>query len=173
MDPNENPGKEPEDNGKGTPEPEDDGGSGAQTPPPDEGQLKDKHGEDAINRGRYVRDMKAKDDEIAALQKQLEEANGKAQSGAEALKAVKELEAKLADEKVSGALKLAGCVNEKAAKAILGDYDGDVEKLARECPYLFGGNAGGKQTGSTGGKHGGAPGKEGEDAELDKLFGLK
>jgi len=153
-----------EPNGGGTPAPQANG---------PEGDLKDKHGEDAINRGRYEREMRAKDDQIAQLTKQLEEANGKAESGAKALEAVKRLEAQLADEKVSGALKVAGCVNEKAAKAVLADYDNDVEKLAKECPYLFGGNAETRQAGSTGARHHGAPGKDDEDAELDKLFGLK
>ncbi|MBR3385865.1 MAG: hypothetical protein IKG69_11800 [Atopobiaceae bacterium] len=162
--------EEPEDGNQQNP-PSNDGGQ--QNPPDDEG-LKDKHGEDAINRGRYDRDMKAKDDQIAQLTKQLEEANGKAKSGEDALKKITELEARLEDEKVSNALKLAGCVNEKAAKAILGDYEGDVGKLAEACPYLFGGSAEGKQKGSTGAKHHGAPGAEkDEDADLDRIFGLK
>ena len=135
---------EPEDNtGAGTPAPD---------PEPEDGGLKDKHGEDAINRGRYDRDIKAKDDEIAALKKQLEEAGTKAKSGEDALKEVQQLKQQLADEKVDRALEGAGCINLKAAKALLDDYKGDVAKLKEACPYLFK-----KQTGSTGAKPGGAP----------------
>lgn len=165
-DENQPAGSEPEEGGAGTPAPSDEGGN-----QPQGDDLKDKHGEDAVNRGRYNRDMKAKDDEIAELKRQLEQANGEASKGADALKEIAELKSQLADEKVSGALRLAGCVNEKAAKALLDDYEGDVGKLAEACPYLFGGNAT-RQQGSTGAKHGGAPDKD-EDEQLDKAFGLK
>lgn len=175
--PNENQptGNEPEDNGgAGTPTPQDDGGS---TPPAggsDGGKLTDKHGEEAINLGHHNRLMAEKDDEIAELKKQLAASKGEAEKGADALKQIAELKTQLADEKVSNALKLAGCVNEKAAKAVLADYEGDVGKLAEACPYLFGGSAEGKQKGSTGAKHHGAPGaKDDEDADLDRIFGLK
>lgn len=151
---------EPEDNtGAGTPAPE---------PEPSDDGLKDKHGEDAINRGRYDRDIKAKDDEIAALKKQLDEAKKGAEDSAAALKRVEELEARLADEKVDHALEVAECVNGKAAKALLDDYDGDVAKLKEACPYLF---KQPKQTGSTGYRPGGAP--DALDDELDRAFGLK
>ena len=153
-----------------TNEPE--GNTGAGTPAPEPGPsddgLKDKHGEDAINRGRYDRDIKAKDDEIAALKKQLDEVKKGAEDSAAALKRVEELEARLADEKVDHALEVAECVNGKAAKALLDDYDGDVAKLKEACPYLF---KQPKQTGSTGYRPGGAP--DALDDELDRAFGLK
>lgn len=135
-------------------EPEENAGAGTPAPDPEpEGDgLKDKHDEPAINRGRYDRDMKAKDDEIAALKKQLDEAKKGAEDNAAALKRVEALEAQLADEKVDRALEGAGCINLKAAKALLDDYKGDVGKLKEACPYLFK-----KQTGSTGAKPGGAP----------------
>lgn len=134
-----------------------DGQGGATDPkasePSASGDPIDKHGEPAINKGRYDRDMKAKDDEIAALKAQLEEANGKVETGDKALKEVEQLKEQLADEKVTHSLDAAGCVNAKAAKALLPDYDGSVEKLKEDCPYLFGQH----QTGSTGGRPGGAP----------------
>ena len=151
-------------------EPEENAGAGTPAPDPEPGDdgLKDKHGEDAINRGRYDRDIKAKDDEIAALKKQLDEAKKGAEDSAAALKRVEELEARLADEKVDHALEVAECVNGKAAKALLDDYDGDVAKLKEACPYLF---KQPKQTGSTGYRPGGAP--DARDDELDRAFGLK
>ena len=143
QDENQPTGNEPEDNGgAGTPASQDDGGS---TPPAggsDGGKLTDKHGEEAINLGHHNRLMAEKDDEIAELKKQLAASRSEAEKAADALKQIAELKGQLADEKVSNALKLAGCVNEKAAKAVLGDYEGDVSKLAEACPYLFGGNAG-------------------------------
>jgi len=160
-DPKPNEPNEPKDDGTsaGTPAPE---------PEPKDDDLKDKHGEQAINRGRYDRDMKAKDDEIARLKAQLEESGKKAESGAEALKKVQELEAKLADEKVGRALEAAGCVNAKAAKALLDDYDGDVAKLKDACPYLFKTQ---QQKGSTGARRQTPP--DDTDDALDRAFGLK
>ena len=146
---NEPPKNEPnanEPSGEGTPTPQ------ANEPKPEDNELKDKHNEPAINRGRYDRDMKAKDDRIAELEKQLEESGKKAKSGEDALKQIEALKAELADEKVTHALEAAGCVNAKAAKALLDDYKGDVAKLKEACPYLFK-----KQNGSTGAKPGGAP----------------
>ena len=141
-------GNGPENGGAGTPAPKD---SGPESNAGDD-ELKDKHNEPAINRGRYDRDMKAKDDRIAELEKQLEESGKKAKSGEDALKQIEALKAELADEKVTHALEAAGCVNAKAAKALLDDYKGDVAKLKEACPYLFK-----KQNGSTGAKPGGAP----------------
>lgn len=105
--------------------PNDEGGR--QTPPDEDKDLKDKHGEDAINRGRYDRGMKAKDDRIAELEKRLEESGKKAKSGEDALRQIEALKAELADEKVTHALEAAGCVNAKAAKdhpRACGEQDG-------------------------------------------------
>ena len=82
------------------------------------------------------------------------EAKKGAADGATAIKRVEALEAQLADKEVTHALETAGCVNDKAAKALLDDYEGDVSKLKEACPYLFKQT---KQTGSTGAKPGGAP----------------
>jgi len=119
----------------------------------DEGNLVDKHGEPAISKGRYNREMQAKDAEIAALKAQLEDAGKQAKTGEDALKEVQQLKEQLADERVTSSLEIAGCVNAKAAKALLDDYDGDVAKLKEACPYLFRA----PQTGSTGARPGGAP----------------
>ena len=63
---------------------------------------------------------------------------------------------------------IAQCDDAQAARALLDDYDGDVDKLKAECPYLFGKE---KKTGTTGAKPTGAAGDD--DAELDRAFGLK
>ena len=142
------------DDGAGTPAPkEPEPKAKAKEPEPNGEPLVDKHNEPAINRGRYERDMKAKDDEIAELRRQLEQASGEADKGADALKEIEKLKAQLADEKLDHSLEVAGCVNAKAAKAILADYDGDVAAMKEACPYLFRTI----QTGSTGARQQHAP----------------
>ena len=136
-----------------------------------EERVEDKHGQPGINAQKYARDMKAKDDEIAALKAQIEESAKTEEGRAKLQKQIEELEAKHADERITYDLKLAGIRDEKAvkaAKAMLGDYDGDIEKLKADCPYLFSEE---KKTGSTGLKHEGAG--EDIDAKLDKAMGIK
>lgn len=121
-----------------------------------------------VNRHKYERDLEAKDKEIEELKAQIAEA-AKTKEGREELeKKMDDLKAQMASEKVGYQLELAGCVNVKAAKALLDDYDGDVTKLKEACPYLFGKE---KKTGATGAKPTGAAGDD--DAELDRAFGLK
>lgn len=131
--------------------------------------VEDKHGQPGINREKYQRDIEAKDKQIAELQAQLDE-KSKTEEGRAALKAeLDKLKADMADERTDHRLELAGCLNAKAAKALLGDYGGDVAKLKEGCPYLFESK---KQTGSTGFKpEGGAGGSL--DEKLDRAFGVK
>lgn len=131
--------------------------------------VKDSHGQPGINREKYQRDIEAKDKQIAELQAQLDE-RSKTEEGRAALKAeLDKLKADMADERTDHKLQLAGCLNAKAAKALLGDYGGDVAKLKEGCPYLFESK---KQTGSTGLKpEGGAGGSL--DEKLDRAFGVK
>lgn len=135
-------------------------------------EPRDRNGQPGINREKYRRDIESRDERIKALEAQLEEATGKGKTAedrvAELSKSFEDLKGELADEKVSSALREAGCVDLKAAKARLGDFDGDVSKLRDECPYLFRQE---RQTGSTGLRHRGAP--EGVDDMLDRAFGLK
>lgn len=133
----------------------------------DGGEVEDRHGQPGVNREKYARDMKARDDKIAELQAQLDE-KAKTEEGRESLKKeLDDLKAEMADERVAHKLELAGCRNVKAAKALLDDYDGDVAKLKEECPYLFEG----KKAGSTGLKPEG--GASDLDDKLDKAFKLK
>lgn len=151
-------------------EPEEGAGEG---PAAGEGQdgseeVEDKHGQPGINREKYQRDIEAKDKQIAELQAQLDE-KSKTEEGRAELKAeLDRLKADMADERVDHKLELAGCLNAKAAKALLGDYDGDVAKLKEGCPYLFGAE---KKTGSTGLKPEGGAGDL--DDKIDKAFKLK
>lgn len=147
------------------PEPEPDATAAAE--PSDGGEgLKDRHGQQAISKGKYERDMKDANDRIAELTKQLDEAS-KSDERANGLKEeLEKVQSGFADKELSYRLALAGCINEKAAKAVLDDYDGDIEKCKAACPYLFGNE---KQKGSTGPKTGSA-GNAALDAELEKAF---
>lgn len=134
--------------------------------------LTDKHGQEAIAKGKYERDMKAKDDEIADLKQQIDESAKTAEGRKELEDKIAALEGKQADMRTEYELKLAGCRDDKAlkaAKTLIGDYDGDVSKLKAECPYLFEAE---KQKGKTGFKPEG-PADGDMDAKLDKAFGLK
>lgn len=154
------------------PETEPEKGAGEE-PAAGEGQdggegVEDKHGQPGINREKYQRDIEAKNKQIAELQAQLDE-KSKTEEGRAELKAeLDRLKADMADERIDHKLELAGCLNAKAAKALLGDYDGDVAKLKEGCPYLFGAE---KKTGSTGLKPEGGAGDL--DDKLDKAFKLK
>lgn len=137
-----------------------------------EGEVEDKHGQPGINREKYQRDMKAKDDKIAELQAQLDE-KSKTEEGRAALKdELEKLKADMADERITHKLEMAGCRNAKAAKALLDDYDGDVDKLKENCPYLFSDGKDQKKTGSTGLKPDGDADKA-LDEKLDRAFGIK
>lgn len=134
-----------------------------------EGEVEDKHGQPGINREKYQRDMKAKDDKIAELQAQLDEKSKTEQGRAELRDELDKLKAEMADERVSHKLEMAGCKNAKAAKALLDDYDGDVAKLKADCPYLFSDD---KKTGSTGLKPDGDA-DAALDEKIDRAFGFK
>lgn len=136
------------------------------------GKVLDGRGQPGINAEKYRREMKAKDDEIAALKAQVAEA-AKTEEGRKALEEkIAKLEADQRDERATYDLRLAGIRDDKAvkaAKAMLPDYDGDVDKLKEDFPYLF---SDGKKTGSTGLKPDGGAGK-GIDAKLDRIFGVE
>ncbi len=129
------------------------------------GEPSDKHGQPGINREKYQRDMKAKDDKIAELQAQLDEKSKTEEGRAELKDELDKLKAEMADERVTHKLEMAGCRNVKAAKALLDDYEGDVSKLKEACPYLFSE----KKTGSTGLKSDGDAEKASEE-KVDKIL---
>ncbi len=151
------PEAEAKDKAKAEPQPEEGDG----------GEVADKHGQPGINREKYARDMKARDDKIAELQAQLDEKAKTEEGRASLKKELDDLKAEMAGERVAHKLEMAGCRNVKAAKALLDDYDGDVDKLKEGCPYLFEG----KKAGSTGLKPEG--GASDLDDKLDKAFRLK
>ena len=135
----------------------------------DEGKVLDSHGQPGINKERH-------DKEVAELKKQIEELKADAAEAAESKakraeyeQKVSDLEGKLADSELSRKLEKVGCRSVKAAKALLADYDGDIEKLRAAEPFLF---EEVKPTGSTGFKPKANDPKDDQE-ELDKLFGIK
>lgn len=120
------------------------------------GEVLDRYGQPGINRDKYARDMKARDDRIAELEARVAEASKTEEAARELKGQIEELRASQADERVSYRLELSGCRNQKAAKALLPDYGGDVDKLRADCPYLFEDRG---RKGSTGLRPSGAPRK--------------
>lgn len=160
--------KELEEQGQQAQEPEEKPAEQEADAKADDGAVVDKHGQPGINKERHEREMAAKDAEIAELKKKIEEAS-KAEQGRKDLEdKIKALEESQAEERVTHKLELEGCVDIKAARARLDDFEGDVKKLKSECPYLF---AQEKQAGKTGLKPEGAA--KGLDDKLDKAFGIK
>lgn len=164
---------EGEENGAANPsEPDDDTKPGEGEGEGSEGDdPKDKHGKPGINAQKYKRDMEAKDAKIAELEKQVEELSATEEGRKKLQKQIDDLKAEQAEERVSHKLEMAGCKSVKAAKALLDDFDGDVDKLKAEHSYLFDDDKH-KQSGSTGGKPGGSASKNVDDI-LDGAMKIK
>lgn len=110
----------------------------------------------------YEATLKERDERIAALEGEIAEA-AKTAEGAEALrKEMDELRRRGDEERVGFELQIAGAKNVKAARALLADYDDDIEKLKAAEPWLFGtGSPAPAQTGATGLPNAGAASDEG------------
>lgn len=111
----------------------------------------------------YEAALKERDARIAELEGEIAEA-AKTAEGAERLRAeMDELRRRGDEERVGFELQLAGARNVKAARALLGDYDNDIEKLRAAEPWLFGTAAGSvEHTGATGLPNAGAASDEGK-----------
>ena len=93
--------------------------------------------------------IKERDGRIAELEAQVAEA-AKSAEAADALRGeIAELKAQGEDQRVEFELKLAGCRNVKAARAVLEDHGGDVSALKEAEPWMFA-DAVSKQAGKTG-----------------------
>lgn len=116
-------------------------------------------------------DIAERDGKIAELEGKLADAEKLGQR-AESLKSENEqLKNQAASERIDFALQLAGCRNVKAARAVLDDYDGDVEKLKAAEPWLFAAHA--EQSGATGLPNAGTASDAGKDERRwRKLVGL-
>ncbi|MBQ9004109.1 MAG: hypothetical protein IJ087_19880 [Eggerthellaceae bacterium] len=116
-------------------------------------------------------DIAERDGKIAELEGKLADAEKLGQQ-AETLKSENEqLKNQAASERIDFALQLAGCRSVKAARAVLDDYDGDIEKLKAAEPWMF--EAQTAQAGATGLPNAGTASDDGKDERRwRKLVGL-
>ena len=92
-------------------------------------------------RDDYEAALAERDARIAELEEQIAEAAKTAES-AERLRAeMDELRRQGEEQRVGFELQMAGARNVKAARALLADYEDDVEKLRTAEPWLFGAGA--------------------------------
>ena len=102
-----------------------------------------------------------RDAKIAELEGAIAEA-AKTAEAAEALRAeMDELRRRGDEERVGFELQIAGARNVKAARALLADYEGDIEKLRAAEPWLFSASPAPAQAGATGLPNAGAATDEG------------
>lgn len=78
-----------------------------------------------------------RDEKIAALETQVAEAAKNAETAEQLRGEIAELKAQGESDRIDFKLQLAGVRNVKAARAMLGDYDGEVDALKAAEPWLF------------------------------------
>ena len=120
----------------------------------------------------YEEQLAERDSRIKELEAQIAEA-AKSAEAADGLRAeIAALKEQGESDRIDFKLQLAGCRNVKAARAVLADHGGDVEKLKEAEPWMFA-DAPQKQTGKTGYPNAGAA--KDADKQLkrwEKLAGL-
>ena len=114
-----------------------------------------------------------RDERIAALEKQVAEA-AKSAEAADALRGeIAELKAQGESDRIDFKLQLAGVRNIKAARAVLDDHGGDIDKLKAEEPWLFADASGAQPGGKTGLPNAGTSSDEGKTMKRwRKIAGL-
>ena len=114
-----------------------------------------------------------RDEKIAALEQQVADAAKNAEA-AEALRGeIAELKAQGESDRIDFKLQLASVRNIKAARAVLDDHDGDIDKLKAEEPWLFADAPTPQQGGKTGLPNAGTSSDEGKTMKRwRKLAGL-
>ena len=114
-----------------------------------------------------------RDEKIAALEQQVADAAKNAEA-AEALRGeIAELKAQGESDRIDFKLQLAGVRNIKAARAVLDDHGGDIDKLQAEEPWLFADVPTSQQGGRTGLPNAGTSSDEGKTVKRwRKLAGL-
>lgn len=123
----------------------------------------DASGDDAVKaRADYEAALRERDERIAALEGEIAEAAKTAESAERLRKEMDELRRQGEEQRVGFELQMAGARNVKAAKALLADYEGDVEKLKTAEPWLFSVSSAPAPTGATGLPNAGAASDEGK-----------
>ena len=130
-------------------------------------QQETQQGQSQVKTPDYEKQIAERDDKIASLDAQVAEAAKNAETAEQLRGEIAELKAQGESDRIDFKLQLAGVRNVKAARALLGDHDNDVDKLKEAEPWLFeaggkhakGGNAG---SGTTGLPNAGAASDEGK-----------
>ena len=114
-----------------------------------------------------------RDEKIAALEQQVADAAKNAEA-AEALRGeIAELKAQGESDRIDFKLQLAGVRNIKAARAVLDDHGGDIDKRKAEEPWLFADAPTSQQGGRTGLPNAGTSSDEGKTMKRwRKIAGL-
>jgi hypothetical protein len=97
----------------------------------------------------YESQIAERDERIKALEAQVADAAKTAETAEQLKSQIEELKAQGENDRIEFELKLAGCRNVKAARAVLEDHGGDVSKLKEVEPWMFA-EAPSKQAGKTG-----------------------
>ena len=134
------------------------------------------NGGDAVARVHkdYEAALAERDARIAELEGEIAEAAKTAESAEKLRAEMDELRRRGDEERVGFELQLAGARNVKAARALLADHDGDVEKLKAAEPWLFSAPAAPAPAGATGLPSAGAAGAD-ESTQMSrwrKIAGL-
>ena len=123
-----------------------------------------------VNRYKHEREMAAKDARIKELEAQLGQGKKDEDAVAALRKEFDDYKAAQEAASTSKALEAQGCINVKAASALLDDYDGDISKMKEAVPYLFKSD---NPTKSTGGNPKGDPQAAGErERRMRSYLGL-
>ena len=122
-------------------------------------------------RADYEAALKQRDERIAALEGEIAEAAKTAESAEKLRAEMDELRRQGEEQRVGFELQMAGARNVKAARALLSDYDNDIDKLKAAEPWLFGaGSTAPAQMGATGLPNAGAATDEG--AQMRRWRGI-
>ncbi len=99
--------------------------------------VEDKDVKNMINRHKYERDIANRDKTIQELKAKLEESTSSQTEFEKLQEEFKALQASLETEKANAKLASAGCLDMELGRLALDAYDGDIDKLKAEKPYLF------------------------------------
>lgn len=103
----------------------------------DLGQQQAAQGQPQVSGKDWEKAVSERDEKIAALEAQVAEAAKNAEAAEQLRGEIVELKAQGESDRIDFRLQLAGVHNVKAARAMLGDYEGDVDALKTAEPWLF------------------------------------
>ena len=121
----------------------------------------------------YEKQIAERDEKIATLEAQVAEAAWNAETAEQLRGEIAELKAQGESDRIDFKLQLAGVRNIKAARAVLDDHGGDIDKLKTEEPWLFADVPTSQQGGRTGLPNAGTSSDEGKTMKRwRKIAGL-